>query len=140
MSLAAAAEDLVTLVKDLPNFNHRVGLAVGGQEVDPINRDVQLPAAWVIYVGDSVDSVAEMNPCVQIIRARFVVKILIPYDNETNLINDHFPLLHKVVSAVRGSEPLEMPGSAWLYEGQQLESLEPSRQVWSQDYSIKFGV
>lgn len=140
MSIQVAVQDLVDRIKAVSSFGGRVGLAVGGQEIDPINRDLTRPASWVVYVGDAVISASDMNPHVELIKADFVVKILIDYDNEANLISTHLPLLHEVVKAIRGNNPTALPGSKWLYEGMGLESLEPSRMVWVQNYSIKFGI
>ena len=140
MSIQLATQDLVDRVKAISSLEGRVGLAVGGQEIDPINRDLGLPGAWVIYVGDTLIDVSEMNPHHEFIKADFVVKVLVDYDNESNLISTHLPLLHEVVQAIRGNNPTLLPGSKWLYEGMGLESLEPTRMVWAQNYSIKFGI
>jgi len=131
-------QDLVDTVKAVASFSNRVGLAVGGQEIDPINRDLTRPAAWVIYIGDDFVSGNTMNPCNTLIKLNFIVKILIDYDSEANLISTHLPLLHEVAQAVQGGEPA--PGSKWLYEGQGLEALEPDRMVWNQQYSIQLGI
>ena len=140
MSIQLATQDLVDRVKAVSSLGGRVGLAVGGQEIDPINRDLALPGAWVVYVGDTLVDASEMNPHFEFIKADFVVKVLVDYDNEANLISTHLPLLHEVVQSIRGNNPTLLPGSKWLYEGMGLESLEPSRMVWVQNYSIKFGI
>lgn len=138
MSISVITQDIVDRVKAIPEFGGRVGLAVGGQEIDPINVELHRPAVWVIYVGDDIISDNEINSCFEIIKLNFVVKILVDYDNETNLIGTHLPLLHKVVGAVKGNEPIY--GSNWIYDGQGLEALEPSRMVWAQSYSINIGI
>jgi len=137
MSIGIIAQDLVDRVKAITEFSGRVGLAVGGQEHDPINRELTRPAAWVIYVGDDLEDAA-MNPCVEFIKVNFIVKVLVDYDDEATLVSTHFPLLHNVVREVRGNEPV--PGSPWLYEGQVLEALDSDRMVWAQNYSVKIGI
>lgn len=138
MSIDTITQHLVDTVKAVPSFGGRVGLAVGGQEIDPINRELQRPAAWVIYVGDDFVEGNEMNPCQTLIRMNFIVKVLVDYDNEASLISTHLPLLHEVVQAVQGGSPV--PGMKWLYESQGLEALEPERMVWNQQYSIRTGI
>lgn len=137
-SIGALTNDIVERVRAVSSFNGRVGLAVGGQDVDPINRNISRPASWVIYVGDDFLEGDPMNPCQTLIKLNYIVKILVDYDTETNLINTHLPLLHEVAQAVQGGEPV--PGMKWFYEGQGLEALEPDRMVWNQQYSIRMGV
>lgn len=134
MNITTIAQDLIDRIKTVPSYSNRVGMVVGGKDIDPINRDVIRPAAWAVYVGDDVDTQNPLNPCASTTNMNFVVKILIDYDNETNLINTHLPLLHETASAVHGNSPIV--GSKWVYLGQGLESLDPDRMVWVQNYTI----
>ena len=137
MEIETVTQDLIARVKAIPAFGNRVGLSVGGQEIDPINRDMPRPAAWVVYVGDDLAQGSAMNPCQTLIRLNFVVKILVDYSDETTLATTTFPLLHEVVQAVQGGSPVE--GAKWLYESQGLTELT-ERMVWDQSYSILLGI
>ena len=137
MSIQLATQDLITRVKSVSSFSNRVGLTVGGQDIDPINRDIVLPAAWVVYVGDDLVEGSSMNPCSTLLKVNFVVKILVDYSDETTLAATSFPLLHEVVQAVQGGVPV--PGGKWLYEGQGLTELS-ERMVWDQSYSVLLGI
>jgi len=138
MSIALISQDIVDRLKTVSEFNNRVGLAVGGKDIDPFNRDLQRPAAWAVYVGDDNESETTMNPCSSLIRLNFIVKILVDYGTEAALISTHLPLLHTTVSAIQGGEPIK--GSKWVYEGQGLEAIEPERTIWAQQYSILTGL
>ena len=137
-NITTIAQHLVDTVGAVSAFGGRVGLAVGGQEIDPINRELTRPAAWVIYIGDDFVSGSQINPCSTVVKLNFIVKILVDYDNESNLISTHLPLLHDVVQAVQGEEPVT--GMKWLYEGQGLEALDSDRMVWNQQFSITMGL
>lgn len=137
-SISTIAGDIVTRIKTISSFGGRVGLAVGGQDVDTTNVDLPRPAVWVVYVGDEVMSANEISPCREVIKLNFVVKVLVDYDNEAKLISTHLPLLHTVVSTVKGNSPIA--GSKWVYEGQSLEELTPERMVWVQNYSTRIGI
>lgn len=132
------SQDLVTRVKTVSSFSNRVGFTVGGQDMDPLNRDLDIPAAWCVYTGDEIVSVSPMNPCSSLIKLNFVVKVLVPYpSSETTLLTTYLPLLHEVVSAIQGGSPVS--GSKWLYEGQGLTEMS-ERLVWDQSYSVQMGI
>lgn len=134
--ISDVAEDLLTKIKGISNFGNRVGLAVGGQEIDPQLRQLPHPAAWVVYVGDTVETPYEATPCPSVVTRNFVVKILIDYDlNESQLTSD-FDLLQITIQTIAGSSG---PNGTqpWFYAGQVLDELNPDRQVWDQNYSIR---
>lgn len=137
MSIQHFSQDIVAKVNSVAEFDGRVGLAVGGKQHDPTNQQITMPAAWVIYTGDDLIAGSQMNPQVQNYTCNFVVKILVNYADETSLSTVELPLLHKVAKVVQGSEPTNYPGFVWSYDGQGLESLDPDRMVWQQQYSIK---
>ena len=139
MSIATIAQDLVDRVKAISSFSNRVGLALGGKNIDPTLRKLTVPHAWVIYMGDDIVSQDEMNPCNALIRVNFNVLVAHEYQNhnESELITTDFPLLHEVVAAVKGKSPVV--GSTWAYEGQGLDIID-GRLVWVQNYSILMGL
>jgi hypothetical protein len=130
---------MIDSVKSVTELGNRVGLEVGGKDIDPVNKNLTRPAAWVIYVGDDVEESNDRSPCGTLVRLNFVVKVLIDRDNEATQISTNLPLLHKVVSAVRGTDPLSS-GSKVVYEGQVLEELTNERMVWEQNYSILISI
>lgn len=133
-NIGVIAQDIVTRINTVPALQSRVGLAVGGTENDPVNRELPHPGVWILYVGDSLIANPEMNACNELIKLNFVVKVITDYDDQSGLINTQLPLLHDIVQVVRGQEAVA--GSKWLYEGQQMEQLTPERMVWAQNYSI----
>ncbi|RKZ94796.1 MAG: hypothetical protein DRQ46_09370 [Gammaproteobacteria bacterium] len=141
MSISATSRDIVNRVKALPELSNRVGFTVGAQDMDPMNDKLTLPFVWIIYTGDNLVSTNEINPGCEFIKLNYIVKVAIDYDRDENeLIDTRLPLLHTIADALVGETPAILPGSAWLYEGQSVESIDSDRQVWVQNYSIKFGL
>ena len=97
-------QDIVDKVKTVTEFSGRVGLAVGGTDIDPINRDLTRPAAWVIFTGMPIIDGSQISTKTVAVTYSYVVKVLIDYGLESELIGTHFPLLEKTVSTVKGSE------------------------------------
>jgi len=87
------AQDLVDKVKTIGALSNRVGLAVGGTDIDPINRDLPRPAAWVIFTGIPIVDSSTISTKNVSVQYTFVIKILIDYGTESALIATHFPLL-----------------------------------------------
>ena len=138
MDIGLITQDLVDRVKSVASFTGRVGLALGGQEHDPMNRELTQPFAWVVFIGDDVVDTT-FNACLETIKLNFVVKVVIDYDTEQSLVTTHFPLLYEVVTTVKGNEPANV-GKNWLYEGQTMEALDADRMVWAQRYSFVVAV
>ena len=141
MSINVITQDIVNKVKSIPALEGRVGLALGGKNIDPTLRKLPVPNAWVIYMGDDVITRDEINPCVHLMRINFVVLISHEYQDhsEAELITTDFPILHEVAQAIRGTQPTNLPGNKWVYEGQGLEIID-NRYVWAQQYSITLAV
>ena len=133
--IAEYAQDLVTKLKTIPAFGttvKRVGVAVGAREIDPTLEKVERPAAWVIFVGD--EPISSGNPCASSLKLNFVVKVLLDYGTESELIAAQFPLLEELISTVSGKEGPLM--AKWKYEGQMIDELTKDRMVFDQRYSI----
>ena len=45
------AADLVTKIKGVAALGNRVGLSVGGRDIDPLLDNLPRPANWVLYTG-----------------------------------------------------------------------------------------
>lgn len=132
------AQDLISRIKAIPSQKFgaavpRVGLAVGGKNVDPLITTAQRPCAWVIYIGD--ENLDDTENCGPFMRFNFIVKVIIDYKNETDLITTQFPLLEEIIAQVNG---VNGPAGAksWRYEGQTIDELTGERIVFDQRYSI----
>lgn len=136
--IGSIASDLVTQIKTVSALGNRVGLVVGGTEIDPINRNITLPAVWVIFVGDEAVSDTQFNKS-QSIKLNFVVKVLMDYSNESDLVDTQFTLLEDVIKAVRGGIP-SVGAKNWRYNGQTLDEMTPERLVWDQSYSTQINI
>ena len=138
MSIEVIAADIVARLRAITELK-TVGFTVGSQEMDPYNRDIPHPSAWVIYTGDDlVDEGGDLNHCSIFIKYNFVVKVIDDWDTDENaLLTQRLPLLHTIATAINGNTA--MTGSNWLYEGQGLEELD-GRMVWAQSYSIKVSL
>ena len=129
-------QDLVDKVKTVPELSNRVGLAVGGTDIDPINREMPRPAAWVIFTGMPIIDGSRTATQDVFVSYSYVVKVLIDYGNESELISTSFPLLEKIVETVKGSGINNLPFHDWSFEGMALESLDGDRMVWVLNLSI----
>lgn len=132
------AQDLVDRIKAIPSQKFgasvpRVGLAVGGKNIDPLVTIADRPCAWVIYVGD--ENLDEDESCGPFIRFNFIVKVIIDYSNGNDLITTQFPLLEEIVSQLNGVKG-PLGAKSWRYEGQTLDELTGERMVFDQRYSI----
>lgn len=138
--ISILAQDLVSKIKAVPSnafgigSNSRVGLAVGGKATDPLLEKIVKPAAWVIFIGDENVDTREQVRCGSIVRFSFVVKIIMDYKTEAELLSVQFPLLDEVRGTVHGSSSTS--GNNWKYEGQTMEELTANRVVFEQRYSL----
>lgn len=139
--IASLATDLITRVKGIASNKFgttvkRVGLAAGGTDIDPTMEQVEYPASWVIYVSDQNLDPSDQGTCGgALVKVSFVVKIIVNYDNEKDLIDNQYPLLTEVVKAVNGQQgPTQ--SKRWKYEGQSIDELSANRIVFDQRYSI----
>lgn len=136
--IAEAAQDLITKLKTITSFGttvKRVGLAAGAKGMDPMMEKADRPAAWVIFVGDS-NPAGDRNPsCVTSIVLKFVVKVIVDYNTESDLLNIQYPLLEEIIQTVAGKEAGDL-SVKWKYDGQALDELTGDRMVFDQRYSI----
>lgn len=134
MNIEEIADHIITTLKTVSALDNRVGLVVGGKDLDPINKNLTRPACWVVYTGDDNETPSDFSPGCDMMKINFEVRVLIDYDNENNLKATHLPLLHTIASALRGTSPIL--GTKWVYEGQYLLELTGERMVWNQNYSV----
>lgn len=139
--IAETAQDLIARVKGITSEKfgvnvQRVGLAAGGTAVDPTMEKVEYPVAWVIYVSDQTLDPSDQGSCGgALVKLNFVVKIIVNYDNEKDLIDNQYPLLVEVIQAVNGQQGPQ-GSKRWKYEGQGIDELTSNRIVFDQRYSI----
>jgi hypothetical protein len=133
-AITLCSTDIIQRIKTVPQLGGRVGFTIGGTESDPFNRNLTLPYAWVLYTGDVPQTEPRYSTsCVSQITLQYVVLIATNKGTDYDYINTHLPLLHDVVAAVAGGEPVA--GSRWLYLGQSLTNIE-GRMVWQQQFTI----
>ena len=59
------AEDLIEKIKTVPQLENRIGMATAGGASDPAMKTVPMPAAWLVYDGDSVFGEQARTPQIQ---------------------------------------------------------------------------
>lgn len=129
-------QDIVDKVKAITEYSGRVGLAVGATDIDPINRDLTRPAAWIVFTGIPVIDSSQVSTVNVSVTYSYIVKVLIDYGLESELIATHFPLLEKTVDTIKGSGINNLPFHDWSFNGMSLESLDADRMVWVINFSI----
>lgn len=138
--IAEIAEDLIAKIKATPSnkfgtTTKRVGLAAGAKGMDPMMEKAARPAAWVIFVGDENLDTGDQGDCGANLKLNFIVKVIVDYNTESDLIDNQYPLFEEVINAVHGhSGPIG--AKRWKYEGQSLDELTGSRMIFDQRYSI----
>ena len=138
------AADLVARVRTVPALALRVGLALGGQQVDPNLIKVPLPAAWVMYLHDQVDEVPGASsspylvPATQVMLATFGIIIYVPYISEADMLATQLPLLELVIKAVKLGGGQAPSGFRWRYIGQKLQLVDSARLAYEQQYTLNF--
>lgn len=129
-------QHIVDKLKTVNSFNNRVGLAVGGTEIDPINIDLPRPAAWAIFTGIPILDQSLISTKNVSVSYNYAVKVLVDYGDEVELISTTFPLLEEVITTMKGSGINGLPFHEVSFNGMSLESLEPDRMVWIFNLSV----
>lgn len=132
--------DLLTAAKSIASnkfgtTTKRVGLAVGAKSIDPTLQKVQLPAAWIVMIGDQNQSNLDQGECPSFIKTEFIIKVFMDYTTETDLITNQYPLLEELINTINGRQG-PVGAKKWKYEGQTLDELTGNRVVFDQRYSI----
>lgn len=140
--ISAATQDLITKLKAIAGnpfgtAPKRVGLTVGGKNADPLMVKMARPGAWVMFVGDQNVDTSSRVVCGPIVQLNFIVKIIMDYTTETEIIATQYALLGTVRDAIHASDGPK--GAPWKYEGQQLEELT-DRMIYEQRYSLTLTV
>lgn len=137
--IGTLATDLLTKLKTITEFGTttpRVGLTIGGKTLDPIMENITKPACWVVFTGDANTNQDRLpNACNKTLSYSFVVKIVIDYKTDNDMINVQFPVLEDVVSTIHGTK-VSGRSDMWRYIGQALEEITDKRVVFNQTYTI----
>lgn len=134
------ATDLLTKLKTITEFGtapSRVGLTIGGKTLDPIMENITKPACWVVFTGDSNNNTQPRSnsSCQKEFTYNFIVKIVVDYTNDKNLIDTQFPLLEEVTNTIDGTK-VSNKSDKWKYTGQSVEEITDKRLVFNQSYTI----
>lgn len=130
--------DLLTKLKTITSFGTtppRVGLTIGGKTLDPILEKIVKPACWVVFAGDQNTSTNPNGRCPKIFSYTFIVKVIIDYTNDNDMIANQFPVLEEVISVLDGSQG-PTKSEKWKYAGQSVEEITDRRLIFNQTYNI----
>ena len=137
--IGTLATDLLTKVKTITSFGTtppRVGLSIGGKTLDPLLENITKPACWVVFTGDNnTDLTRPSNRCNKTLQYSFIVKVIIDYSNDNDLITNQFPLLELVMTTLDGST-VATRSDKWKYVGQTIEEITDKRLIFNQSYTI----
>lgn len=138
--ISELATDILNKVKNgtSTSFGNpkRVGMASGGKNLDPLMTKSIRPACWIVFLNDqNVDAQDNQGSCGSMFKYTFVVKILLDYSTEEDLLTNQLPVLEAVQLAVNGQQG-PIGSRKWLYEGQTIDELSANRMVYDQTYTI----
>lgn len=128
-------DDAVTKLKTISALNNRVGMALGGRDIDPQLENVPKPAAWILYNGSTNIDEREDGSCVTPVRHDLDVLLIVDNGNATHLKTNVFPLIESVIAEINGKEgPLGT--KYYRYESSFLDALESDRLIYSFRFTI----
>lgn len=134
--IETATQDLVDRVKAIPEFGGRVGLAIGGTDIDPINRDLEQPFAWVFFTNAAVIDGSKISTKFASIAYSYIIKVVIDYGSESELISTGLPVLEKTISTIKGNQINGLAMQSWSFDGMTLEDFDKDRMVWVINVSL----
>lgn len=137
--IGSSAQDLVNRIRTIPEFGNRVSVTAGGKESDPMMYQGDYPKCWIVYRGDDNVSDVEGGECAVSVKAFYIVRILVQYGTQSDLLTNQFPLLETVISSVIGYTPT-VGATKWRYEGQTVTEIDDDRLAYDQLYSTEFTI
>lgn len=130
------AQNLINSISTVTALGGRVGAVVGGTATDPTMSEAPVPFAWVVFGGDQPVGDIENGKYYQQIKYSFSVVCAIEYgQSETDLLTSQLSVLEAIQMAVRGTQG-HKHSDLWEYEGQELQTVFPSRLVYNMQFSI----
>lgn len=126
--------NLVNSIAAVPEFEGRVGAAVGGTSQDPELTGVPVPFAWVIFAGcQGIEP--ERGAAYQQVLYNFTVVVGIKYGTEPDFLDTNILVLEKVPEAVLGVTPYKY-ADEWNYNGCFIDGAHSDRLVYKLNFSI----
>jgi hypothetical protein len=135
MAIAELSLDLIDKIKTIPALGNRVGMAAAGGPSDPAMQNVPLPAAWLMYAGDSIIGGGDRGSQSEDIAHQFTLVVMLSYTNQTDIINNQLPTLEAIARSVSGKDSTGF-ALRWKYQGAQLVDIYTDRLV----YELRFMV
>ena len=133
------AQHLLTQLGTVSEFGTRIGLAMGAKKIDPLMVTIPVPATWVIFRGDDplTENVQNRGPAP--VRSNFIIRVLVDYAGDSDLILAQYPLLESVITAINGTTPTAVPGcSGWKFEGSTIDEINDNRLGYDLLFSTTF--
>ena len=128
------AQNLIDKIKTVPALENRVGLASAGGATDPSMASVPLPAAWLMFEGNSVTADVYQAP-VEDMEFRFTLAVMVSYVDQPDLINTQYPTLDAIARSVSGKDSTSF-GTRWRYLGAQLVDVFNDRLVYELSFMV----
>lgn len=133
--IARNAQDLYDKINAVPSLTGKVGLRLGGGEIDPSLTKAALPCAWIIYGGRApAEEPGEMAYQTRAFSLSFGVMLYIPYDSQAAMVATNLPLIDAVAQAVMGTDAPS--GSRWIYAGEKNVLINPDRLAYQMTFEI----
>jgi hypothetical protein len=133
--ISELASDLVAKLNAIPALAGRVGLHLGGTQVDPGLSKATLPLAWPIFRSmKPTDPVTHQVPTRQSMQCSFAVFVLVDYKSQADLASNQYPLLEETVTAIRGST--SPAGTGWRLEDFEVRQINVDRLYYELRFSI----
>lgn len=130
------AQDLINKITSVPQFQNRVGAAVGGTESDPTMAKAPLPYSWVIFAGSKPEYDKQGGSKFRMERYYFSALVGIAYGvSEQDLLNNQLPVLEAVAQAVAGTQG-HKHADLWEYLGADNIKIYPDRMIYRLEFSI----
>jgi len=126
--------DLVEKLSTVTALGGRVAASLGGTEADPTLALIEVPAAWVVFIG-SVNT-AERDQRFQLMRLNYSVVLVLEYGaGESDFIDTQLKLIDDASQAVRGTKVAGADNLVWSFDGANLISVNPDRVVYQLQFS-----
>lgn len=132
------AQNLIDKIKTVPALENRVGLASAGGATDPSMASVPLPAAWLMFEGNTATSDIYQAP-VEDIEYRFTMAVMLSYADQLDLINTQYPTLDAIARSVAGKDSTNF-GTKWRYLGAQLVDVFNDRLVYELSFMVAASI
>jgi hypothetical protein len=138
--IAELSHDLVNRINAVPGLIGKAGIVLGGGVIDPDLIQSPPPFAWVIFNADKAVEADRQGYGGQMGTVEFVVSIVVPYTNASDLYDVQFPMIEAVRKAIHAHQPEFGDNTAkWRYAGQVLKQFQQYKPAlkYDQIYQIQ---